>query len=122
MRYLEDGLAFLIIWFVFIIGIIILGITPAINSTFGREIETVATVTDKQVKPVGGNGKYLIFAENESGEPEVFEITDSWIRLKFNSSDMFAVIKVGETYRFVTRGRRLRVFSWYPNIYAIDKL
>ena len=50
---------------------------------FSRETIT-STVKEKEVKRYGGKDKYLIFTDKE-----VFENTDSWIELKFNSSNLY---------------------------------
>lgn len=69
--------------------------------------ETI-TVTDKMVK----NDTYLIYSEDST-----YEITDSVLRLRFNSSDLYGRIEVGKTYEITVGGKRVPIFSWYPNIY-----
>jgi hypothetical protein len=84
--------------------------------------EVTVTVTDKTVKNTGGDGKYLVFAEDESSNIVTFEITDSLLKMRFNSSDVYAGIKVGCTYKFTVGGSRVKLFSWYPNIYRYELL
>lgn len=69
--------------------------------------ETI-TVTDKMVK----NDTYLIYSEDST-----YEITDSLLRLRFNSSDLYGRMEVGKTYEITVGGKRVPLFSWYPNIY-----
>ena len=80
-------------------------------------------VTDKQVKRYEDKGdKYLIFTEDiETGKPIVFEDTD-YFPLKFNSSDIYAQIKVGGKYRFHVKGVRVHILSLYENIYTVEKM
>lgn len=82
--------------------------------------DVTVTVTDKAVKNDGNSGKYLIFTEDKNGNIATFEITDSLMAGRFNSSDVYAAIKVGETYTFTVGGSRNEFLSWYPNIYGYE--
>ncbi len=75
-----------------------------------------ATVVDKEVNRSGSDSKYLIFTETTDGQVRVFENTDSMLKGKFNSSDMYAAIKEGETYTFTVYGYRIPILSMYENI------
>ena len=103
---------------IFIIAIVIVlgvGIYRPFNKVSDMRDVTV-TVTDKTVKN-DDDGKYLIFTEDKDGNIATFEITDSLIAGRFNSSDVYAAIKVGNTYTFTVGGSRNEFMSWYPNIY-----
>ena len=76
--------------------------------------------TDKAVKNDGDSGKYLVFTEDANGEIYTFEITDSFLGGRFDSSDVYAAIKVGNTYTFTVGGSRNEFMSWYPNIYEYE--
>lgn len=85
------------------------------------DIRTVTvTVTDKVVKNHDNDSKYLIFTEDENGNIETFEITDSLIYGRFDSSDTYAAIKVNSKYKFKIGGSRNEFLSWYPNIYEYE--
>lgn len=84
-----------------------------------NESEYTTTVT-KTERVYGKTSKYLIFTEDKSGNIRVFENTDSFFRLKFNSSDLYAVIKEGETYTFTVVGYRIPFLSMYENIIEIE--
>ena len=104
---------------IFIIAIVIVlgvGIYRPFNKVSDMRDVTV-TVTDKTVKNDGDDGKYVIFTEDKDGNIATFEITDSLIAGRFNSSDVYAAIKVGNTYTFTVGGSRNEFMSWYPNIY-----
>ncbi len=74
--------------------------------------ETVtATVKDKEVKRYKDRGKYLIFTDKG-----VFENTDSWIELKFNSSDLYGKLERGKSYNLRVYGWRISFLSKYRNI------
>ena len=75
-----------------------------------------AIITDKGIKRGGKSDKYLIYTELEDGEILVLENTDELFYGKFNSSDMYADLKVGETYTFKVIGFRIPLFSSYQNI------
>lgn len=107
-----------IVVIVIVIFVIALGINiyrPFNKASDMREV--TATVTDKAVKNYDSDSKYLIFTEDKDGNIATFEITDSWIAGRFNSSDVYAAIKVGNTYTFTIGGSRNELLSWYPNIY-----
>lgn len=84
-----------------------------------RDTVIDAVVTDKE-RIVSGSGDtmsstYLVFTEGE-----VFENTDSFWALKFNSSDVQGQIGVGETCDFDVYGWRVPFFSWYRNILEVN--
>ena len=76
-----------------------------------------ATVTDRNVKNSSKESKYLIYCEDIDGNTVVYEVTDSLLHGRFNSSDVYAQISVGKTYEFTVGGSRSGFLSWYPNIY-----
>ena len=84
--------------------------------------EVIGTVTEKTVKKIDTQDKYLIFVKIEGeDEIQVFEITDNWIEGKLNSSTIYGNIKIGETYTFTIKGNRNEMLSWYPNISKVEK-
>ena len=84
--------------------------------------EVIGTVTEKTVKRIDTQDKYLIFVKIEGeDEIQVFEITDNWIEGKLNSSTIYGNIKVEETYTFTIKGSRNEMLSWYPNISKVEK-
>ena len=87
-----------------------------------NEREVVGTVTEKTVKRIDMQDKYLIFVKIEGeDEIQVFEITDNWVEGKLNSSTIYGNIKVEETYTFTIKGSRNEMLSWYPNISKVEK-
>ena len=87
-----------------------------------NEREVVGTVTEKTVKRIDTQDKYLIFVKIEGeDEIQVFEITDNWVEGKLNSSTIYGNIKVEETYTFTIKGSRNEMLSWYPNISKVEK-
>lgn len=105
-----------IIYTILFIGCLALCCIRPINKATNQR-EVTVTVTDKAVKNSGDTGKYLVFTEDVNDNIEVFEITDSLFAGRWDSSDVYAAIKVGKTYKFTIGGSRNRILSWYPNIY-----
>ena len=108
-------------WFyVVYIVLIIFGLCISLYRPFNKVSnmrDVTVIVTDKEVKTGKDSSKYLIFTEDKGGKIATFEITDSLLKGRFNSSDIYAAIKVGNTYTFTVGGSRNEFMSWYPNIY-----
>lgn len=104
---------------IFVIILIIVCCYRPINKASDIRDVTV-TVTDKTVKNSSDDSKYLVFTEDANGNIQVFEITDSLFYGRWNSSDVYAAIKVGYTYKFTVGGSRSEFWSWYPNIYEYE--
>ena len=108
-----------------VIIIVIICLFTSCGHTIDRnsnEREVVGTVTEKTVKKIDTQDKYLIFVKIEGeDEIQVFEITDNWVEGKLNSSTIYGNIKIGETYTFTIKGSRNEMLSWYPNISKAEK-
>lgn len=83
-----------------------------------NERTEIGTVTDKYVK----DDRYLVYCEDENGEVDVYEVDDTLIYGRVNSSDDFGRIHVGETYEFTVVGSRAALISWYPNIIDLKEI
>ena len=108
-----------------VIIIVIICLFTSCGHTIDRnsnEREVVGTVTEKTVKRIDTQDKYLIFVKIEGeDEIQVFEITDNWVEGKLNSSTIYGNIKVGKTYTFTIKGSRNEMLSWYPNISKVEE-
>lgn len=105
-----------------IVGIIIIfGIMfyRPINKVSNKR-EVTAIVTDKVVKNSSNQSRYLVFTEDKEWNINTYEITDSLLAGRFNSSDLYASIKIGSEYKFEIGGSRNQFLSWYPNIYFYE--
>ena len=74
------------------------------------------TVTDKQTKMTcdgksSCSDKYLVYTDSGT-----YEITDSLILFRFNSSDVYGRLIVGKTYRADAYGWRVPFLSMYQNL------
>ncbi|GAA4946344.1 hypothetical protein HD597_006797 [Nonomuraea thailandensis] len=101
-----------LIFFALILAIII-GVAVAKTGT-GR-IETATVESKERVCDSSRSCRYLIFTDRG-----VYENTDAWLSLKFDSSDIYGAIKPGRTYRLKVNGWRVEVTSSYPNILSIE--
>lgn len=97
---------------------IIIGIFSFVS--YNSEKEYTVTVTDKIVKNYDDDSKYLIFTEDGEGNTQTYEIEDTWLRFRWDSSDMYGKLKVGEKYNIKTIGWRVQFFSWYENIISAE--
>lgn len=77
---------------------------------------------DKTVKRIHDKDKYLIFVELDNGEIRTFENTDAIFKLKFNSADYYAEMKIGHKYKFNTIGFRIPMLSIYENITDFEEV
>lgn len=104
---------------IIIVALITLLATSPAWIHFGT-LETVSVVVqDKEriTTGVGGNieSKYLIFTDTET-----FENTDSWLALKFNSSDVYGKLEKGQKCNITVTGFRIPFFSSYRNILSAE--
>lgn len=89
---------------------------PIAYRASGTDAATIKVVKLEQVKKTS-HGKYLVFAEGE-----VFEITDSVMFLRWDSSDLYGRMEAGKTYRVRVAGWRVPVLSWYRNILSAEEV
>lgn len=94
-------------FFLFLLTIVI---THAIAYRLS-EREVTIKVTDKERWVSSDEGKYLVRCGNT-----IYENSDSFLFLKFNSADLQGQLKVGETYVVNVAGWRIRFASEFPNI------
>ena len=88
-------------------------IVPIVLSYKSVTVTTI-TITDKERITDGSNSYYLVFTENE-----VFKNSDSTLHWKFDSSDVYNKLKVGETYTVKVNWYRVPFWSMYRNILEI---
>ena len=74
--------------------------------------EETITIKEKWVKYQGGGAKYLTSSENG----QVFQITDSILKWRWDSSDLYASLEENQNCNIKTQGWRFSFFSDYKNI------
>lgn len=99
---------------------IIIGIFSFV--AYNSEKNYTITVTRVTVKNNNNQSKYLVFGDDENGKSQVFEITDNWLRFRFDSSDLFGEIEENKKYEIKTIGWRFQPFSWYENIISAEEV
>ena len=83
----------------------------------------VGTVTEKTIKRRSEDSdQYLVFVDLDNGGNTTLRIVDSFIDGRFDSSDWYGRVKVGQKYKFNTRGKRRGCASSYPNITEMLKI
>lgn len=94
---------------------------PAYIEGFNDHTE-IFTVMDKERVYKDGDSYYLVFGEDEYGNGVVYKNEDVFIRGKWNSSDVQAELKEGNTYEVVLVGYRMPIFSSYENILTYKEI
>ncbi len=106
----------------FVVGAIILGLIGGFiyfaTIEYQNEETIEITVKDKYVKRDGKVDIYLV--ASEAGD--TYKITDLLWKGKFNSTDLYNQLTVGEKYKVTVTGVRLQYFSMYKNINKIEKI
>ena len=82
-----------------------------ILKNFHKEYNQEFTVTGKENVKSGNSGKYLVYTNKTT-----YEITDSLLNWRWDSSDVYGNIQIGKTYTATLQGFRSPFMSWYPNI------
>lgn len=86
----------------------------------------VCTVVDKDRSTTssknGSQSVYRIYTENCGADNETLGLADNILQGNFNASDMYAKIKVGETYKFETVGVRNGFLSSFREIVRFTKV
>lgn len=107
--------------FIFCVVTIVMYWIVSFTANFNDHTKII-TVTDKERVNTSSYSKYLIMGEDENGETLVLENTDNTIRFKFNSSDIYAALKEGETYEVEVIGYRVPFLSMYENIISYKEV
>lgn len=98
-------------WLIFLAAFFLIVLASPIAHFATIEWTKPTVVLEKERVNTKDESKYIIFTESE-----VFENTDSFLSLKWDSSDLYRDIKVGESCSFKVTGFRVPFLSWYRNI------
>lgn len=96
-----------------ILGIIVGIFWIGFQFEYGNEKEVTCTVEEKWIKRASGEDDelYLVSCGNQ-----VYKISDLLFKGKFDSSNIYAKLKVGKKYKLTVTGYRFGWFSSYQNI------
>lgn len=103
-------------FFLLIIAVIAISITShfVIFSAFSEDV--TATIKDKTRIVESNDSYYLIFTDEA-----VYKNADSILCMKFNSSNVYSDLEIGETYDMKVYGLRIPILSMYKNICKVYK-
>lgn len=101
-----------------VIGIIIIVVIAvvSINFGYGNEQNIEITVKDKYIKRYSKSDTYMVVDTNGN----TYKITDMLFLGKFDSTDLYNQLEIGNTYKIKTTGYRNNFLSEYPNINKIE--
>ncbi len=91
-------------------------------SCYNTEKEYTVTITKMGIKNYNNTSKYLIWTVDDNGQESVYEITDTILRFRFDSSDFYGKLHEGSKYKLKTIGFRFPFFSWYENIISAEQI
>lgn len=109
-------------------AIVIAGITLAVLIFIGGPVtlvtawnhdvhtQTCKVVSKDRTSDGDGNSDVRLYTDRCG----VLTVEDSIIQHRFNSADVYAQIKSGQTYKFTTVGWRNGFFSTFPNVVLVD--
>ncbi len=109
---------FLIIKIVAIIIIILTYAAQLYIFNYSNVKELTIQVKEKYIKKYGESDTYMVIDSNNNS----YKISDLIYIWKFNSTDLYTLLEIGEKYKITTSGIRCRIFSNYPNINKIEKI
>ena len=89
---------------------------------YNSEKEYTVKITETVVKNYNSDSKYLIFAEDSKQNMNVFEIEDTILYFRWNSSNLYGQLKVGQKYNIKVAGYRVEFLNLYQNIISAEKL
>lgn len=80
------------------------------------------TITNKQIVTRKNTEMCLIYAQTENGEIRIFENTNNFLELKFNSLDLYGAFSINRKYEITAYGFNMPLFSRYQNIAKVKGL
>ena len=101
---------------IFYAGVLAVGCAGSFSYQHLTRENATVKIKDKERVNKENSSKYLIYTDKG-----VFENTDAWLSLKFNSSDIYGDIEVGKTYDIETYGWRFPLLDWYANIVSVKE-
>ena len=103
------------IFIVIIVSFLLFMIVYKLLYAFTTGNESIV-IDDKWEKVKGDNAKYLVSSLNG----QVFEISDSLFKWRWDSSNLYATIKPGQVCQIETQGWRFGFLSDYKNIMTAE--
>lgn len=92
-----------------------IGVTKLATIEYSNKETIQIEVKDKYIKRSGDNDSYMVVDTNNN----TYEITDLLFIGKFNSTDIYNRLDIGQVYIVEVTGVRNNFMSWYRNINKI---
>ena len=107
-----------------VIALAAVSLTGCQNLVQNEPVTCTVIDKDRSTQVVDGASKsvFRIYTEGCGSDNETLGLADNILAGNFNSSDMFAKIKAGETYTFKTVGVRNGFFSSFREITSMTKV
>jgi len=104
------------------LGVVAVFVGFSVGLSEATEGEAVIQVDKTWTKTYsnGGGVKEVYLVKSDAGN--IYQITDSLYRANFRSSDIWAQMSPGETYRVKFDGFRLGCTSSYPRIFEAERV
>jgi len=104
-------------------GVLLVSLTGCQNAIQNPDVICTVTDKDRTTQTVDGHSQsvFRIYMEGE-GCDDTYGLADNWLVGNFNSSDMYAKIKVGKTYKIDTVGMRSGILSSFKEITKITEV
>lgn len=106
--------------FLIAIMVVLVAVIVIVPQTVWSNTRDTVTCTveskDRTAKPKGGSDQRLY---TDCG---ILNVGDDWLNGQWNSSDLYAQIEDGKTYKFNTAGWRNGFFSQFPNVYEAKEV
>jgi hypothetical protein len=96
-----------IIVILLVVSLIVFGLINSLHLETG----VTFTVTGKECVKGDKSSTYLVFTDKTT-----YEIDDTWIHWRWDSSDVYGKIQANKTYTADLQGYRIPFLSMYPNI------
>ncbi|TMR92854.1 hypothetical protein [Nonomuraea basaltis] len=100
---------------ILVLGGLILLVVALIKLSTAR-VETITVKDKERVCDSSNSCRYLVWDR----DGDVYENTDAWLSLKFDSSTLYGQLEEGHTYHVKVNGWRVPATSSYPNILSIE--
>ena len=104
-----------------VIALAAVTLTGCQNLVQNEPVTCTVTDKDRSTNKEGGS-VFRIYTEGCGSDNETLGLADNFLAGNFNSSDMFAKVKVGDTYTFKTVGVRNGFFSSFREITSMTKV
>lgn len=103
------------------LGVIVLFVVMVVASFVNAlHTETMTCTVDEKDRTTSSDGKSD--ARIYTKDCGVLRTGDSLFSWHWDSADLYASIEDGHTYQFTTRGWRVPILTWFPNVVEAEEV